>query len=957
MMDGVGELVASDDASSVGKTSTAVDERLLREVRYEFTPVLPEILHRLGITLLVSTYQAGKVLALGSSNGQLTVSFTHFDRAMGIAVDRTRIALGSRRQIHFLKSAPDLASEIPPVGTHDGCWLPRSSFYTGNIHGHELAWGDDGLWVVNTLFSTLCTLHESFSFVPRWQPRFISDLQGQDRCHLNGMAMDQGRPRYVTVLAESNEPAGWRPNKATAGCVIDVASQETVLRGLAMPHSPRMYQDRLWVLNSGCGDFGTVDLARGRFEPIENMPGYCRGLAFMGQFAFVGLSKIRETAVFGGVPIAANRENLKCGIAVIDLRIGRTVAVFQFYSGVEEIFAIEVVPERNANLQGPGAERDEEAADVWLVPSPGSPVRPEPTPSIYARPFQSDVPPQENLLPTKESVATGWEQLVTAAHRLRAAGRPVEALAGLQQAVRSAPQPANLLVDIGNLQQELGDQEAALQAYQRAIETHPGSIPAWQNYTYLLFNRGETEQAADAYKRLLELDKSPLNQLLSATLLPVIYDSSEDVSAWRARQKCTLEQMVAEKQVVDTAHQQVPTAFYMAYAGLNDRPLMEQIGRIVRGADRTRRRKTGQSGTNGRIRLGVLSAYFHDHTIGRLNIGRFEHLDKSRFELHIIYAGNSTDKLQTRFRQAAEHFHPLAKDVAAAREQIASLDLDLLFFADVGMDALTSTLAYSRMAPVQCVTWGHPDTTGSPHMDYFVSSRLLEIDHADEHYSERLIRLQLLGTYYERPVLSGLAADREAFGLPVRKRLYLCPQTLFKFHPEFDGVLKGILEADSDAELVLLQGRVSAWTNRLRRRWESTLPDGANRVRFLPAVPHEQFIQLLSLADAVLDPFPFGGGNSSYETLSLGVPIVTLPSEYLRGRITHALYQKMGHTSYIASSHEEYVDKALRSANQDTSRMGLRHELQAAAQILFQDLNEVRELEAEFERIVRNSAL
>ena len=956
MVDALGKTVNSNDGSLTAKNSPAVDGPSLREVRYEFTPLLPEILQRLGITLLVSTYQAGKVLALGTSDGRLTVSFTHFDRAMGIAVDRTRIAFGSRRQIHFLKSAPDLAPQVPPAGTYDGCWLPRSSFYTGNIHGHEMAWGEEGLWVVNTLFSTLCTLHENYSFVPRWRPRFITELQGQDRCHLNGMAMDLGRPKYVTVMAESNEPAGWRPNKATSGCVIDVESQETVLRGLAMPHSPRIHQGRLWVLNSGCGDFGTVDLSHGRFEPIENVPGYCRGMAFNGPYAFVGLSKIRETAVFGGVPIAANREALKCGIAVIDLRVGRTVAVFQLHSGVEEIFAVEVLPQCNANLQGPGTERDDSVADIWLVPSPGTTVRPESAVSIYARPAEPQFTSQETFTSVDGSQSSAWEERIAAAHRLRQSGRPLEALAQLREAVSIAPQPENVLVDLGNLQQELGDQDAALESYRRAIEVRAESIPAWQNYAYLRFNRGETELAAEGYQTLLSLDPSPLNQLLSAMTLPVIYDSAEAVSTWRSRQEGALQRMAADGVTVDTAHQQVPTSFFIAYAGLNDRPLMEQLGRIIAGPDRSRRKKSSRSGTNGRIRLGVLSAYFHDHTIGRLNLGRFEQLDKSRFELHFIDAGRAADAIQGRFRQAAEHFHSLARDVAAAREQIASLDLDVLCFADVGMDALTSTLAYSRMAPVQCVTWGHPETTGSRHMDYFISSRLLETDDADQHYSERLVRLPKLGTYYERPVLTDAELDRASFGLPTGKRLYLCPQTLFKFHPGYDGVLKGILEADTDAELVVLQGRVPVWTDQLKKRWARTLPDSAQRVRFLPAVPRAQFLQLLTLADVILDPFPFGGGNSSYEALALGVPIVTSPTNFLRGRITHALYQKIGETSFIADSDEDYVRRAVQAANLDIGRATQRQNLQTAARCLFEDPEEVRELEAAFEQMVRDSS-
>ncbi len=355
-------------------------------VRYEYTPLLPEILEFAGVTVLVSTYQAGKVLALGSHAGQVTVSFCDFDRAMGLAVDRGRIAIGTRRQVHFLKSAPELGPRMAPEGTRDGCWLPRFSFYTGNVHGHELAWGNDGLWVVNTLFSTLSTLHEDYSFVPRWQPPFITELQAQDRCHLNGLAMENGRPRFVTAMAETNEPAGWRPTKATSGCVIDVASGQTLVRGLSMPHSPRLHGGRLWVLNSGRGQIGTVDVATGVYEAVETVPGYTRGLAFAGQFAFVGLSKIRETSIFGGIPIAEDRENLKCGIAVIDLRTGKSIAAFQFFSGVEEIFAIDVIPQRNAHIRGPAGDRDDEAHDVWLAPTPGAVSPPDEGRPIYRRP-------------------------------------------------------------------------------------------------------------------------------------------------------------------------------------------------------------------------------------------------------------------------------------------------------------------------------------------------------------------------------------------------------------------------------------------------------------------------------------------------------------------------------------------------------------------------------------------
>ena len=342
-----------------------------REVRFEYSREFPRVLEQLGVGLLVSTYQAGKLVVVGVYQGQLTFAFHNFERAMGVAAGPGRVAVGTRRQIFLLHAAHDLSASIEPPGTFDACWLTRHSFVTGNIHGHELAWGSDGLWVVNTLFSSLCTLHEDYSFVPRWRPPFVTELAGQDRCHLNGLAMQDGRPRFVTAHGESNEPAGWRPGKATGGCLIDVASGATIARGFSMPHSPRMYDGRLWVLDSGTGRLLTVNPQDGHREPVEQLPGYTRGLAFCSRFAFVGLSKIRETAVFGGVPIAQRRDELRCGVAVVDLVTGRAVAWLQFHTGVEEVFAVEVLQGcRHPVLRGPNAEEDG-AQDIWLVPPPG----------------------------------------------------------------------------------------------------------------------------------------------------------------------------------------------------------------------------------------------------------------------------------------------------------------------------------------------------------------------------------------------------------------------------------------------------------------------------------------------------------------------------------------------------------------------------------------------------------
>ncbi|WP_435006861.1 TIGR03032 family protein [Tundrisphaera lichenicola] len=350
-------------------------------VRYEHTPNLADVLQGLGVSLMMSTYQAGKVLTVGVQDGAPVFSFHHFEQAMGLAPHPRRLAVGSRRQVWILNSAPELAPRIEPAGRYDSCFLTRTAHYTGNIHVHEMAWADDELWVVNTLFSCLCTLGDDYSFVPRWRPSFISELAAEDRCHLNGIAMEDHRPRFVTVMSETDTAAGWRPTKATSGCIIDVPSGEVVARGLAMPHSPRFHGKELWVLDSGHGRLSKVDLETGRAEPVAQLDGYTRGLAMYGPYAFIGLSKIRETSVFNGIPIAEHRERLRCGLAVVDVRSGKLVAGLNFHSGVDEIFDVKLLPGvRNPSLSGPLPEIDG-AQTVWLVPSPKQTLEPVATPA------------------------------------------------------------------------------------------------------------------------------------------------------------------------------------------------------------------------------------------------------------------------------------------------------------------------------------------------------------------------------------------------------------------------------------------------------------------------------------------------------------------------------------------------------------------------------------------------
>ena len=224
----------------------------------------PSILQSLNASLFLTTYQAGKLISVRVRDGRVCTLLRTFDQAMGIAAEEKRLAIATRCQIWFLRNAPDIAAQIEPRGAHDGCFVPRASHVTGDVRCHEIGWGGDQLWIVNTRFSCLCTLQSDYSFVPQWQPPFVSGFAAEDRCHLNGLAIEDDKPRFVTALGETDTTDGWRENKATGGCLVDVESGQTVLRGLCMPHSPRLFQNQLFLLDSGTRRLLCVDLRTGR---------------------------------------------------------------------------------------------------------------------------------------------------------------------------------------------------------------------------------------------------------------------------------------------------------------------------------------------------------------------------------------------------------------------------------------------------------------------------------------------------------------------------------------------------------------------------------------------------------------------------------------------------------------------------------------------------------------------
>lgn len=308
---------------------------------------LPHWLAEQNISLAFTTYQTGKLFLIGTGADQRLWIFERtFNRAMGLCATSSSLYLSSLYQLWRFENA------LEPGQLHEGCdrlYVPQIGYITGDLDIHDIAMGSNGQIIfVNTLFGCLATVSETHSFVPLWKPPFISKLAAEDRCHLNGLAMVDGQPRYVSMVSQTDIADGWRDRRVQGGCIMDTTTNEVILRDLSMPHSPRWYRDKLWLLNSGTGYFGYADRQTGQFEPVTFCPGYLRGLAFAGDFAIVGLSKPRHNKTFMGLPLdetlKAKDAEARCGLQVIDLRTGDIVHWLRIDGYIEEMYDVAVLP-------------------------------------------------------------------------------------------------------------------------------------------------------------------------------------------------------------------------------------------------------------------------------------------------------------------------------------------------------------------------------------------------------------------------------------------------------------------------------------------------------------------------------------------------------------------------------------------------------------------------------------
>ena len=301
----------------------------------------------MGVSLAFTTYQTGKLFLVGlQPNGKLSVFERTFNRCMGLTAVGNTLYMSSLYQLWRFENVLDAGKD---VDGYDRLYVPINGHTTGDLDIHDVAVDGTGRVVfVNTLFGCIATIDDTSSFVPLWKPRFLSKLAPEDRCHLNGLAIENGRPRYVTTVAQTDMADGWRDKRRDGGCIIDVENDEIVAKGLSMPHSPRLHNGKLWVLNSGTGEFGSVDPVTGKFEGLTFCPGYLRGMDFVDKFAVVGLSKPRDNLTFRDLALddalEARNAEAQCGLQVIDLNTGDVLHWLRLEGIVKELYDIVVLP-------------------------------------------------------------------------------------------------------------------------------------------------------------------------------------------------------------------------------------------------------------------------------------------------------------------------------------------------------------------------------------------------------------------------------------------------------------------------------------------------------------------------------------------------------------------------------------------------------------------------------------
>jgi len=529
----------------------------------------------------------------------------------------------------------------------------------------------------------------------------------------------------------------------------------------------------------------------------------------------------------------------------------------------------------------------------------------------------------------------------------------------LRDLLAAEPGQADAAYNLGKLRLRRGDPRGAIETLERALALRPAWAAAQKNLGLAWFAAGEPDQARTTllealrlnpqdtevcinlgrlyqhdddfdnalrfHRMALESAADGATMLRFALLRPIFCDDADDIAAHRARIESNLATLErAPPALGNPAVMLGAPMFYFAYHGLDDRPLATRVGALMRRAWRPAPPVADAPLVRARAlrrpRVAFVSAHFKQHTIGRLYAPLIERLPREDFEIAVLGIGCGDDAMAARIRTAADVSVDVDAHHDSARRALAGLDADVIFYPDVGMEAVSYWLAAERLAPVQALGWGHPVTSGFETMDYFVSSTLLEPPGAHAHYAETLAALPSWPVVYDDPGAPPQAEfARAGLGFAPHERIYLCAQSLFKLHPDFDAYLGAILARDPDACIALIGDR-PAWQDKLMQRFHAHLGVLAQRIRFVPKQTGGGFYALLANADVLLDTLHFSGGMTSFEAIWAGTPFVTERGEFMRGRVTAGLCDLLGLEQAVVSGAQAYAERAVELAHAGPAR-------------------------------------
>ena len=543
-----------------------------------------------------------------------------------------------------------------------------------------------------------------------------------------------------------------------------------------------------------------------------------------------------------------------------------------------------------------------------------------------------------------------------------AMGQPRAAVRAAETAVAVDPDNTGAHLALGQAYLSIRKLDAARHELRFVL----GHIPDHPEATYYLAEAeekaGRIDVARSLFDQVLGLKIDPpfrtLLNLKRALALPVISETKASIETERAR----LTQALA-----DVPHDPVDdpyasggfTNFYLAYQGENDRALQERIARFYMDvspglsfeAPHVRSPKQ-----RDRFRIAILSSFLRNHTVGYLCRGLVEHLDRTRFEVVLLRSPvlPAGDPAAPEIAAMADEVIDLPDNLAAARALAAETEADLIYYPEIGMEDLVYFLAFARLAPVQVVGWGHPVTTGIPNVDAFLSVAAMEPDESASHYSEQLIALNGLSVCVQAPAIAETLLDKAHFGMDPDAPAYLCAQSLYKIHPDFDSVIAAVLDRDREARVYFLSIRSEAddiFLSRLAR----TAGANMDRVKILSRVPSKDYLLMLKVADVLLDVPQWAGGKTSLESLAVGTPIVHWPGAFMRGRHTLAFYKRMDVMDCVAGSADAYVETAIRLVHDTPFRTSVRDRIAKASPLLFNDTSAIDEISDVFETLIRDS--